>query len=37
VTAIEGLSPANKRGARREYLRKRRRLLLSSPICWKLT
>jgi hypothetical protein len=30
VTAIEVLSPANKRGARREYLRKRRRLLLSS-------
>jgi hypothetical protein len=30
VTAIEVLSPANKRGARREYLRKRQRLLLSS-------
>ena len=28
VTAIEVLSPANKRGARREYLRKRQRLLL---------
>jgi hypothetical protein len=29
VTAIEVLSPTNKRGGRREYLRKRRRILLS--------
>ena len=30
VTAIEVLSPTDKRGGRREYLRKRRRLLLST-------
>jgi len=30
VTAIEVLSPTNKRGGRREYLRKRRRLLFST-------